>query len=31
MQFIQEVKKANVRTAKLTEQLQRAVGKELEE
>src|SRR5262249_25400124 len=29
MQFIQEVKKANVRTAKLTEQLQRAVGKEL--
>jgi len=31
MQFIREVKKANVRTAKLTEQLQRPVGKGLEE
>jgi hypothetical protein len=31
VQFIREVKKANVRTAKLTEQLQRPVGKGLEE
>ena len=31
MQFIQEVKKANVRTAKLAEQRQRSVGKDLEE